>query len=102
MRRGLPALIEADKELAPYFYKCLRDRLKKEGKQFVYLDGRPQPDLPPLPQGAGLAAGDISQFFANVPFADLAARLTDNSRVPVTGAMNRILASHLEPAQGAN
>ena len=53
-------------------------------------------------QGTALANGDISQFFANVDFAKLAAGVTDNSQVPVTGAMDRILASHFEPAQGAN
>jgi hypothetical protein len=53
-------------------------------------------------QGAALAAGDISPFFANVNFANLAGGVTDNSRIPVTGPMDRILASHFEPAQGAN
>ena len=41
LRRGLPVLVEAEKELTPYLYKCVRDRLKPEGKQFLYLDGRP-------------------------------------------------------------
>ncbi|NMO17222.1 AAA family ATPase [Pyxidicoccus fallax] len=45
--RGLPVMIEADKELTPFFYKCLRDRLKKDGKQFLYLDGRPAQEPPP-------------------------------------------------------
>jgi hypothetical protein len=53
-------------------------------------------------QGTSLAAGDISPLFANVNFAKLAAGTTDNSRVPVSGPMDRILASHFEPAQGAN
>ncbi len=53
-------------------------------------------------QGAALAAGDISPFYANVSFAKLAARTTDNSQVPLSGSMDRILASHFEPAQGAN
>ena len=53
-------------------------------------------------QGSALAEGDISQFYANVNFAELAAGTTDNSQVPTTGAMDRILASHFEPAQGAN
>ncbi len=57
--RGLPVLIEADKELTPYFYKCLRDRLKRDGRQLIYLDGRPNPDLPPLPPGAGLIGAII-------------------------------------------
>jgi cell division protease FtsH len=45
--RGLPAMVECDKELVPYFYKCLRDRLKAAGKTCVYLDGRPDPNVPP-------------------------------------------------------
>jgi C-terminal binding-module, SLH-like, of glucodextranase len=53
-------------------------------------------------QGAALAAGDISPFFAEVNFAELAAGTTDNSQIPVSGPMDRILASHFEPAQGAN
>jgi predicted esterase len=53
-------------------------------------------------QGTALVAGDISPLFANVNFAKLAARSTDNSQVPVTGSMDRVLASHFEPAQGAN
>ncbi len=53
-------------------------------------------------QGAALAAGDISPLFANVNFARLAAGATDNSQVPISGPMDRILASHFEPAQGAN
>ncbi len=56
LRTGLSTLVEADKELTPFVFKAVRDRLKKEGKQFLYLDGRPIADLPPLPQGAGLVA----------------------------------------------
>ena len=53
-------------------------------------------------QGTALAQGDISPFYANVSFAKLLNDVTDNSDVPTTGAMDRILASHFEPAQGAN
>jgi cell division protease FtsH len=56
VRRGLSTLIEADKELTPYLFKAVRDRLKKEGKQFIYLDGRPLADLPQPPPGLGLVA----------------------------------------------
>ncbi len=51
---GLSVLVDAEKELTPYIYKCLRDRLKKEGRQFLYLDGRPLQDLPAVPAGSGL------------------------------------------------
>jgi len=53
-------------------------------------------------QGHALAAGDISPFYANVSFAKLARKVHDDSGVPRTGAMDRILQSHFEPAQGAN
>ncbi len=53
-------------------------------------------------QGTALANGDISPLYASVNFAKLAAGVTDNSGVPTTGPMDRILASHFEPAQGAN
>ena len=35
-------------------------------------------------------------------FGKLARGVTDNSGVPKTGPMDRILASHYEPAQGAD
>jgi pimeloyl-ACP methyl ester carboxylesterase len=51
-------------------------------------------------QGQALAAGDISSLAAYVDFAKLRAGTTDNSAVPRTGPMDRIMASHFEPAQG--
>lgn len=52
LTRKLSVLIECDKELVPYFYKCVRDRLKADGIPALYLDGRPPPDWPPnAPQG---------------------------------------------------
>jgi cell division protease FtsH len=56
LRSGLPTLVECEKELTPYLYKSVRDRLKKEGRTFLYLDGRPIPDMPPLQPGMGLVA----------------------------------------------
>ena len=53
-------------------------------------------------QGTVLAAGDISPFYAEVNFAKLARRVTDNSAVPASGPMDRILASHFEPGQGTD
>ncbi len=53
-------------------------------------------------QAQALAAGDISQFHADVDFNKLAAGTADDSGVPQTGAMDRILASAYEPAQGTN
>lgn len=51
-------------------------------------------------QGQALAAGDISSLAAYVDFGKLRAGVTDNSAVPRTGPMDRIMASHFEPAQG--
>ncbi len=62
LRRGLPVMIECEKELVPYFYKCLRDRLKAEGRRCLYLDGRPTPDLPPPPPGMGLIGTIIAML----------------------------------------
>ncbi len=59
LRQGLATLVEADKELTPYLYKAVRDRLKKEGKNFLYLDGRPIADMPPLPPGISLVGAII-------------------------------------------
>ncbi len=40
LRRGLPALIECDKDLAPFLFINVRERLKSGGFKCVYLDGR--------------------------------------------------------------
>jgi hypothetical protein len=51
-------------------------------------------------QGTALAAGDISPFFADVSFAKLWRRVTDNSQVPKTGPLDRILSSHYLDGHG--
>ena len=53
-------------------------------------------------QGDALRAGDISALHANVDFRKLAANTSDESGVPQSGPMDRILASHFETAQGAD
>ncbi|HVS29674.1 MAG TPA: alpha/beta hydrolase-fold protein, partial [Solirubrobacteraceae bacterium] len=58
-------------------------------------------------QGAALAAGDMTPFFASVDFAKLAAGANDDmpgqhGGVPQTGPMDRILVSHFETAQGTD
>ncbi len=53
-------------------------------------------------QGHALAAGDISDFFANVSFRKLRRLKRDDRGVPRTGPMDRILPSHFEIAQGAD
>jgi hypothetical protein len=51
-------------------------------------------------QADALAAGDIGQFHANVDFGKLAERVDDESGVPATGYMNRIMASRYVFGQG--
>ncbi|MFL5868034.1 MAG: glucodextranase DOMON-like domain-containing protein, partial [Thermoleophilaceae bacterium] len=53
-------------------------------------------------QAEALASGDVSHFFANVDFAKLAARTDDDSRVPKSGPMDRILASHFSLGDGVD
>ena len=44
--RGLPALIECDKDLAPFLFMNLRARLRDANLRCVYLDGRPREGEP--------------------------------------------------------
>jgi predicted esterase len=53
-------------------------------------------------QGTALASGDISSLAAFVNFGKLKRRVTDNSAVPRTGPIDRIMASHFEPTQGVD
>jgi cell division protease FtsH len=50
--RGLPVLVECDKELAPYLYMNIRNRLRDAKLQCIYLDGRQQnPQQGTMPMG---------------------------------------------------
>ncbi|MGH2978764.1 MAG: hypothetical protein ACRDLQ_03900 [Solirubrobacterales bacterium] len=53
-------------------------------------------------QGTALASNDISDLHANVDFRKLASKSNDESGVPQSGPMDRILASHFETQQGAD
>jgi pimeloyl-ACP methyl ester carboxylesterase len=53
-------------------------------------------------QGAALANHDISDLYVNVDFNKLEHRLTDNSGIPTTGVIDRILPSHFNLGQGAD
>ncbi len=58
-------------------------------------------------QAQALASGDISQFHAEVDFAKLKAKESDDmdgqpTGVPVSGVFDRILASHYSDGQGAD
>ena len=61
LQRGLPVLIECDKDLAPFVFMNLRGRLKQVGLQCVYLDGRPRPGQA-NDQPAGLVGTMIMQL----------------------------------------
>ena len=52
-------------------------------------------------QARALAARDISAFHADIDFAKLAAKRTDEAGVPKTGFIVRLYASHLELGEGA-
>jgi hypothetical protein len=51
-------------------------------------------------QADALRLGDVSQFHADVDFSKLAAGTDDDSAVPKTGPIDRILASHYQFGQG--
>jgi hypothetical protein len=70
-----------------------------EGSVLVKLDGswwreRRQADV--------LASGDVSEFSAQVDFAKLAAKVRDESLVPKTGHIDRIMANHSDLGQGVD
>jgi cell division protease FtsH len=52
LARGLPTLVECDKELAPYLFMNLRNRLREAKLQCIYLDGRQRdPQQGAMPMG---------------------------------------------------
>jgi pimeloyl-ACP methyl ester carboxylesterase len=53
-------------------------------------------------QAQALRTGDLSPFHDDVDFGKLAARVRDDSGVPATGPMDRILASRFSDGQGAD
>jgi cell division protease FtsH len=61
--RGLPVLVECDKELAPFLFVNLRARLKDQHLRCVYLDGRPrEAEQQGGPVPVGLIGTMISQL----------------------------------------
>ncbi len=62
LRRRLPVLIECEKELSPFLYRSIRERLKVDGTRCLYLDGRAAQDLPPPPPGTNLVGAIIHQI----------------------------------------
>src|SRR5580704_10675335 len=64
LQRGLPCLIECDKDLAPFVFINLRTRLRETNMRCVYLDGRPREGEAPTPGIApvGLMGTMIAQI----------------------------------------
>lgn len=64
LTRKLPVLVECDKELAPWIYMAVRDRLKRSKIQATLIDGRQAKDAPPPPGGMpmGLMGTMIAQL----------------------------------------
>ena len=60
--RGLPTLVECDKELAPYLFMNVRDRLRQAKLQTIYLDGRPREGAQAGPMPVGLIGTMIAQL----------------------------------------
>ncbi len=62
VRRGLPALVECDKDLAPFLYQNLRARLKAVNLSCLYLDGRPRQEEPAGAMPMGMLGTMIAQL----------------------------------------
>src|SRR5947199_1768966 len=60
--RGLPVLIECDKELAPYLFMNVRDRLRQHKIRCILLDGRPDPNEQQGPVPLGIMGTMIAQL----------------------------------------
>jgi len=78
IQRALPVMLTCDKELTPYFYKCLRDRLTRLSFQCVYLDGRVPPQAADDPQQPALPT-------------TLVAALINQLRDVVRGSVERVV-----------
>src|SRR5262245_1133882 len=62
LQRALPCLIECDKELAPFLYLNVRDRLRAHNRRCLYLDGRPRADEQPGTVPMGMMGTMIAQL----------------------------------------
>src|SRR5262245_50562914 len=62
LQRALPCLIEGDKELAPFLYLNVRNRLRAHNLRCLYLDGRPRADEQPGAMPMGMMGTMIAQL----------------------------------------
>src|SRR5205085_12181145 len=65
LARGLPSLVECDKELAPYLFVNLRARLRDRNIRCAYLDGRPR-EAEGQQQPGGIPMGLIGTMIAQL------------------------------------
>jgi len=62
LQRGLPALIECDKDLGPFLYLNIRNRLRAVNLRCLYLDGRPRQEE----QGGTMPMGMVGTMIAQL------------------------------------
>src|SRR5262245_37254762 len=62
LQRSLPVLIECDKELGPYLYLNVRNRLRNANLRCLYLDGRPRQEEQQGMMPQGMIGTMISQL----------------------------------------
>jgi cell division protease FtsH len=62
LQRGLPTLIECDKDLGPYLYLNIRNRLRTANLRCLYLDGRPRQEEQQGAMPMGMIGTMISQL----------------------------------------
>jgi hypothetical protein len=86
-------------EPVPHIYEPGTANTIAEGSVLVKLDGSWWRERR---QGDVLATGDVSEFNAQLDFGKLRAQANDESLVPKTGHLDRIVASHFEFGQGAD
>jgi cell division protease FtsH len=62
LQRGLPVLLECEKDVAPFLFMNIRSRLRLHDIRCLYLDGRPSGDEPPGAMAQGLVGTMIAQL----------------------------------------
>lgn len=80
--RSLPVLIECDKELMPFLFMNVRNRLRQHNLRCLFLDGRTPPEGQQVPQGMiatmigqlrDAVRGSVEQKVVVIPHLDLLA-----------------------------
>jgi cell division protease FtsH len=62
LNRGLPTLIECDKDIGPYLYLNIRNRLRVNNLRCLYLDGRPRQEEQQGAMPTGMIGTMITQL----------------------------------------